>query len=105
LCLKGNSTGALPGAYSGKLVQRDNMADEPKGRVFWVSTLPPQNTRREPYFRFNSAGSIPAAEHCTGLAMSNPASTKLSRNRSTLPQECLKHFQLPGAVGARPSRQ
>ena len=65
---------------------------EPKGRVFWVSTPAPQNTRREPYFRFSSAGSMPVAEHCTGLTMSKPASIKLSRNRSTLPQECLKHF-------------
>jgi hypothetical protein len=35
---------------------------------------------------------MPLAEHCTGFKMSKPASMKLSRKRTTLPQECLKLF-------------
>ena len=44
--------------------------------------------------RLQLAGSIPAAEHCTGLTMSKPASMNDSKNRSTEPHECLKTFQV-----------
>ena len=36
---------------------------------------------------------MPAAEHWTGLRMSNPASRNDGMNFSTAPQECLKVFQ------------
>ena len=37
---------------------------------------------------------MPAAEHCTGLRMSKPASMNDSKNRSTAPQECLNVFHV-----------
>src|SRR5208337_457702 len=51
-------------------------AGVPNGKTFCVSTPPPQKTNRSPKFAFNCCGSIPAAEHCTGLRMSKPASIK-----------------------------
>ena len=54
---------------------------------------PPQNTSWSPYFSLSFRGSIPAAEHWTGLMMSNPTSMKFSMKVSTAPQECLNVFQ------------
>src|ERR1017187_6319898 len=67
-------------------------ATVPNGSTFCVSTPPPQKVRFSPYNAFNCSGSIPVAEHCTGLRMSNPASTNDGKNLITEPQECLKVF-------------
>ena len=64
----------------------------PNGSVFCVFTPPPQNTSRLPNLRFSSAGSIPRAEHCTGLRMSKPASTIGSSSGSMPPQQCMNVF-------------
>jgi hypothetical protein len=42
---------------------------------------------------FKILGSMPAAEHCTGLIMSNPDSINNGMNFSTAPQQCLNVFQ------------
>ena len=49
-------------------------AGVPKGKVFCVSTPPPQKVKRSPYSCLSRSGSIPTAEHCTGLTISKPAS-------------------------------
>ena len=36
---------------------------------------------------------MPAAEHCTGLIMSNPDSMNKGMNFATAPHECLNVFQ------------
>ncbi len=64
-----------------------------KGSVRWVSTPPPQNAIRPPKLRFSQAGSMPAAEVCTGLRMSTPASMSCGMIRVTEPQVCSQVFQ------------
>ena len=56
------------------LTSRRTSSGEPKGRVFWVSTPPPQNTSFFPYFDFSTSGSMQQAEHCTGFETSRPRS-------------------------------
>ena len=77
---------------SEKISQRFNTsrrtsAGVPKGSVCCVSTPPPQKTSRPLYFAFSIVGSMPLAEHCTGLMMSMPASIIDSKNRSDEPSE------------------
>src|SRR5271165_1024869 len=76
------------------ITSRRTSAGAPNGKVCCVSTPPPQKTSLPLYFAFSIFGSMPLAEHWTGLMMSMPASIIDSKNRSDEPQECLKIFQV-----------
>ena len=70
-----------------------NFGRGPEGQAFFACLrLRPRRPVGSPKFAFNCSGSMPVAEHCTGLRMSKPASMKAGRNFETAPQECLKVF-------------
>jgi len=72
---------------------RFTSSEEAKGRVFCVSTPPPQKVICDPNSCFSQAGSIPAAEVCTGLRMSRPDSISMGMILVTEPQVCCQIFQ------------
>jgi len=69
---------------------RAHLVDGAEGQRLLRVDSAAQKTSLSPYLAFSIAGSIPAAEHCTGFKMSTPASTNASRRGPTAPQEWKK---------------
>lgn len=95
LCME-LKTNPPPGAKTAQRSRtcRRTSSGVPNGSTFWVSMPPPQNVMRLPNSFLSPSAPMPAAEHCTGLRISKPASMNEGMNFDTAPQLCLKVRQV-----------